>query len=304
MTDKAIRSKWGIPEDETLAQALARSRVAPDYTMGAVSKQTGVPADTIRSWERRYGFPVPHRTDSNRRQYSERDIIAVAWLRDQSAAGQGISEAISMLLANLPGDVDAASPAPESIPASPVNAPFEALLDSFQQGRLSVAQTQWDTIVISLSPDAVGQLILDSSHHLAKPESSFSQQRARAFLLRKAQVLLDVAVPDQGHRSFCLLIPGTTQTRIQATVLAATIARRGHLVITPFLDATSLTTIDTIQQIDPDGTIILGTPELPSAPFQKLLPGMPMLHWQLDGGLEAVHSFLESIQPPHRDREP
>lgn len=39
-------------------------------SIGALSRATGVPADTLRTWERRYGFPVPERTASGHRRYS------------------------------------------------------------------------------------------------------------------------------------------------------------------------------------------------------------------------------------------
>lgn len=39
-------------------------------SIGALSRATGVPADTLRTWERRYGFPSAERTDSGHRRYS------------------------------------------------------------------------------------------------------------------------------------------------------------------------------------------------------------------------------------------
>lgn len=38
-------------------------------SIGAVSRATGVPANTLRTWERRYGFPKPLRTDGGQRAY-------------------------------------------------------------------------------------------------------------------------------------------------------------------------------------------------------------------------------------------
>ena len=38
-------------------------------TIGALSKATGVPSDTLRTWERRYGFPEPLRLESGHRRY-------------------------------------------------------------------------------------------------------------------------------------------------------------------------------------------------------------------------------------------
>jgi hypothetical protein len=39
-------------------------------SIGALSAATGIPADTIRTWERRYGFPVSARKPSGHRVYS------------------------------------------------------------------------------------------------------------------------------------------------------------------------------------------------------------------------------------------
>jgi len=39
-------------------------------SIGALSRATGVPADTLRTWERRYGFPLAERTESGHRRYS------------------------------------------------------------------------------------------------------------------------------------------------------------------------------------------------------------------------------------------
>ena len=40
------------------------------FSIGALSRATGVPADTLRTWERRYGFPEPERLASGHRRYS------------------------------------------------------------------------------------------------------------------------------------------------------------------------------------------------------------------------------------------
>lgn len=71
-------------------------RTEPVYNTRAVVQRTGVPADTFRAWERRYGFPVPSRTCGNQRLYSERDIAIISWLRDQTRAGLTISQAVQL----------------------------------------------------------------------------------------------------------------------------------------------------------------------------------------------------------------
>jgi methanogenic corrinoid protein MtbC1 len=67
------------------------------YNIKVIVQKTGVPADTVRAWERRYGVPQPRRTETGRRLYSERDITAIRWLRERTIAGMTISQAIQQL---------------------------------------------------------------------------------------------------------------------------------------------------------------------------------------------------------------
>lgn len=69
----------------------------PMYSIAAVTRQTGVPAVTLRAWERRYGFPSPSRARGGRRLYTERDIWTVRELRTQTGQGVPISRAIALL---------------------------------------------------------------------------------------------------------------------------------------------------------------------------------------------------------------
>jgi methanogenic corrinoid protein MtbC1 len=69
----------------------------PLYNTKAVVHQTGVPAPTLRAWERRYGILTPRRSDNDYRLYSERDIILVSWLRERVESGMTISQAIALL---------------------------------------------------------------------------------------------------------------------------------------------------------------------------------------------------------------
>src|SRR5579859_2594669 len=69
----------------------------PLYNTAAVVQRTGVPATTFRAWERRYGYPKPHRDSGGQRLYSEHDIQAIDWLLDQTNHGVAISRAVDML---------------------------------------------------------------------------------------------------------------------------------------------------------------------------------------------------------------
>ncbi len=77
--------------------ALENYSTTPLFNTKAVVRQTGVPAPTLRAWERRYGVLTPHRGENDYRLYSERDIAIIRWLREQVENGLSISQAIALL---------------------------------------------------------------------------------------------------------------------------------------------------------------------------------------------------------------
>jgi methanogenic corrinoid protein MtbC1 len=66
----------------------------PRYPIRAVVRLTGIPAATLRSWERRYGFPAPARSGTARRLYSGADLEAIRWLKAQAKLGLSIGQAV------------------------------------------------------------------------------------------------------------------------------------------------------------------------------------------------------------------
>ena len=69
----------------------------PLFNTKAVVHQTGVPAPTLRAWERRYGILTPRRGENDYRLYSERDMATITWLHDRITSGLTISQAIALL---------------------------------------------------------------------------------------------------------------------------------------------------------------------------------------------------------------
>jgi len=51
------------------------------YSINAVAETTGVPATTLRYWEKTYGLIAPHRTDGGHRLYSQQDVERIKWLK-------------------------------------------------------------------------------------------------------------------------------------------------------------------------------------------------------------------------------
>ena len=62
--------------------------------IASVSSMLGIPIPTIRSWERRYGFPVPSRTQGRHRRYSVDEVDQLRRVRDEITRGHNAREAV------------------------------------------------------------------------------------------------------------------------------------------------------------------------------------------------------------------
>ena len=68
----------------------------PLYNVNAVLKKTGLKADLLRAWERRYQLPTPQRSTGGHRLYSAYDIEILKWLRTRQVEGLSISRAVDL----------------------------------------------------------------------------------------------------------------------------------------------------------------------------------------------------------------
>ena len=62
------------------------------YPMRVVSRLTGLTADTIRVWERRYGAVSPDRTEGNKRRYNGSQVRRLVLLRRATELGHSIGQ--------------------------------------------------------------------------------------------------------------------------------------------------------------------------------------------------------------------
>ncbi|HEY1434536.1 MAG TPA: MerR family transcriptional regulator [Thermoanaerobaculia bacterium] len=65
-------------------------------TIGAVAKATGFSPDTLRVWQKRYGFPVPRRKASGHRLYSVADVRRLRRISEALARGHRPGQVVSL----------------------------------------------------------------------------------------------------------------------------------------------------------------------------------------------------------------
>ena len=95
----------------------------PTYNIKVVLNQTGIAADTLRAWERRYGLPVPQRTKGGHRLYSDYDIETIKWLMDRQNEGLSISRAVDLWNEQIASGSDPLAGAASTNPVSTVAVP-------------------------------------------------------------------------------------------------------------------------------------------------------------------------------------
>lgn len=100
------------------------------YRIQSVAEMTGVAAATLRAWERRYGVPVPARTASSYRLYSDLDIDMIRKLRELCDEGMSPSDAARLVLEELES-----TPTPTPVPTGgdPFAPTRTALLEAIEQ---------------------------------------------------------------------------------------------------------------------------------------------------------------------------
>lgn len=105
----------------------------PTYNLKIVLKETGLPADTLRAWERRYGLPAPQRTEGGQRLYSQYDVETIKWLMTRQEEGLSISHAVKLWNEHTSAGVDLLAgslPNTQTLPA--VYIPAGTTLDSIR----------------------------------------------------------------------------------------------------------------------------------------------------------------------------
>jgi methanogenic corrinoid protein MtbC1 len=134
----------------------------PLYNTRAVVHATGIPASTLRAWERRYHILAPRRTSKAYRLYSERDIATIRWLHQQLQNGLTISQAAALLTAQQSEDQQSLSAPRASEMASALPADLATLAQRLYHAFLTFDEQEAEAITsLALAYHAVDEVCLD-----------------------------------------------------------------------------------------------------------------------------------------------
>ena len=206
--------------------------------IGAVSEASGIPIDTLRTWERRYGFPAPQRTNGGQRLYGPETIDRLLAVKGAMANGLQVSRAVEMV--TLEAEFSEA-PHPrarrEVVPPRPGQSWLERWLffvtrldgDSLDQifrrdhgllGTMGFLNERAGPFL-----DAVGEAWADG--RLTVANEHFASERFREFL---AGIWWPIAAENNGPTVVCATMPGEHH-QLGLQMAAATLALAGLRVV-------------------------------------------------------------------------
>ncbi len=215
--------------------------------IGEVARRTGVGAELLRAWERRYGLLAPERTGSGYRLYSEADVRRVARMQELLAGGLSAAEAARQALA------EPAEPSLDGAPAD-LRTALERLDDAG-------AHAAFDRLLAaySLRPvleDVVLPLLRDIGDRWSRGEATVAQEHFASNLVRGR--LLGLARGwdrGSGPRAVLACPPGE---RHDLGLLAFGLALREQGWRITFLgaDTPADTLVETVAAIEPEAVVL------------------------------------------------
>lgn len=183
-----------------------------ELSIGTLSSATGVPVDTLRTWERRYGFPAPiARTEGSHRRYSADTIATVQLIvralelghRPSAVVGRDAEELRRLLGPERPAPARARFSSAASLPPTverwlelTLQLDAEGLTSEFHRGLAEMA-------AIDFLERCMGPYLTEIGERWAGGElrvshEHFASERAREFLSEQWRRLAERArAPDR-----------------------------------------------------------------------------------------------------------
>jgi len=242
-----------------MAQAnfLSQFSDKPRYNTKAVAQETGVPADTFRAWERRYGVPRPQRTEGGHRLYSERDIATIRWLRDRTAEGLTISQAIALMTDGSESNLSWLSTAVDTEPHTweRLNSRLFASLTDFDSTRaeqiLGEAFALYPLEEVFLRLVQPVMIEVGEQWHAGRLTVT-AEHFATQFVRRKLSGLFNTYNITDGRGLVLVGCAPSEQHDLGALMLSVFLVRHGWQVIYLGPEVPMKDLLDTVRQLQPD----------------------------------------------------
>lgn len=208
---------------------------AGKYRIGMVTKLTGLSADVVRVWERRYGAVRPVRSEAGTRLYSDADISRLRRLRQAIEKGHSISQAAKLTEAELDAVIS------DSEKAVNASDPYSIVRDRFLEAisridvvaadlELSRAATLFPARV--LITKVVAPILNEVGERWAHKEFGVAHEHVATYLLRNLLCSMFRLYPPSEHAE-TIVLATPAEERHEFGILLASLfaATRGWRVV-------------------------------------------------------------------------
>lgn len=238
------------------------------YTAGRTAQLTGVPRETLRKWEIRYGVVAPVRSEGNYRLYDDEAVRRLSVMRDLVDAGWAPRIAARKVLEEPTGSASALPSAEEGSPLSHLDELISCALDfdvvrleslvdkAFAQAELPVVVDDW------LLPSLVrlgeawqrGDISIAGEHFVSA-----------AVLRRLSQEFHQLPHPGAGAPMVMVGLARGSRHELGVMAFAMVLRSRGVAVTYLGADLPIEAWIDTARAVRPDA-VVLGVPTIEDLP--------------------------------------
>jgi DNA-binding transcriptional MerR regulator len=220
----------------------------PTYNLGAVLRETGLKADTLRAWERRHGLPRPSRSEGGHRIYSQRDLETIKWLMARQGEGLSIGRAVALWHSleaegqdplqvrgyTTPGAPAAAVLLPEADTSADLRREWVSACKAFDEGRaemvLAQAFAKHPVEVVCLELLQKGLAELGEGWYRGRVVVQ-QEHFASGLAMRRLQTLVAATPPPSRPERILIGCPPREEHTFSALLLALLLRRRGWDVV-------------------------------------------------------------------------
>lgn len=211
------------------------------YNLGTVLRETGINADTLRAWERRYGLPTPQRSEGGHRLYSERDIEIIRWLLRQQEAGMRIGQAVKVWRSKVDAGEDPLYEVSQTIETTGDVSQLETFREKWVSACLDfdevLAEQVANEAFTRFSPEAAfTQIFLPSIRMIGElwyqGKITVQQEHfASALLTRRVDALITTSPLPTRHEKIIVACPPKEEHTLSTLLLTLFLRRRGFFVV-------------------------------------------------------------------------
>jgi len=256
----------------------------PAYNLKVVLKETGLTADALRAWERRYGLPMPGRTSGGHRLYSHYDIETIKWLIARQSEGLSISHAVEMWKEQIASGTDPLAASVSTGLFQPVYIAPGNNLNAIRSHWLAACQNFDETDAEQALNQAFALFPLEAvctevlQRGLAEigmqwyeNKSSVQQEHfASALAMRRLDALVSAAPSPTREQTILVGCPVNEWHTFTLLLLTLLLRRRGFNVIYLGANVPESQFEETISAVGADLTVLVAQQLITAAPLQQL----------------------------------